>query len=74
MSVFFKGLYERVVVHYGPTLIGIGIGIGILVADASVEALQALPQGWAKIAAAIIMAAGAYLKSKKPAPVDAPKA
>lgn len=72
MKKFFQSLWDRIVVNYKPTLIGLATGIGILVLDSTVEALQALPQGWAKVAAAVAIAAGAWLRSKPALPPATP--
>ena len=76
MSAFLKALavsvYERVILSYKSTLIGIGLAAGVLVLDSTVEALQALPEGWAKIAASILVLVGGLLRKKaadaQPAP------
>lgn len=67
MSAFFKGLWDRVILNYKPTLVGLGFGIGILVADATVDALKELPAGWAKVAATVVMAIGAWMRSSNKA-------
>jgi hypothetical protein len=78
MAAFLKTLavavYERVILSYRSTLIGIALASGVLVLDATVAALQALPEGWAKIAASVLVLAGGFLKKKaaETAPTPAP--
>lgn len=57
-------LYERVFVHYKPTLIGIAAGAGIVAVDQFTTFFQSLPQGWAKAVAGIVVIAGSFLKQK----------
>lgn len=59
-------LYQRVIVSYKSTLIGIGLASAVLVVDQSVAALHALPKGWAQVLASLLALAGAYLKGKAP--------
>ena len=61
-------LYERVVIHYKPTLIGIGLAAGIVVVDQTTTLLTGLPAGWAKYAAVIVAAIGAFLRAKQAQP------
>lgn len=61
-------LYTRVLVHYKQTLIGLGLASAVLVLDQTTAALQALPDGWAKILASVLALGGAYLRGKAPTP------
>jgi hypothetical protein len=65
-------LYQRVLVNYKPTLIGLGLASAVLVVDETTAVLQGLPDGWAKIAASLLALGGAYLRSKAPTAPSAP--
>lgn len=65
-------LYQRVLINYKPTLIGLGLASAVLVIDETTTALQTLPDGWAKILASVLALGGAYLKAKAPAVPPAP--
>jgi integral membrane sensor domain MASE1 len=70
MADLFKAIWERVVVHWVPTLIGIAAAAGLLVLDKVTEFTQS--QGWpswvVNALAAVIALAGAYLKGKAKEP------
>jgi hypothetical protein len=59
-----KALYERVLIHYKPTFIGIGAGAAIVLIDEFTTMFQSLPQGWAQAAAGVVALIGALAKSK----------
>lgn len=65
MKAFFKAVYERVVVEYKTTLIGLGTGFGIIVADQLLLVANGIDSPWAKVLAAVVAAVGAYLRGKK---------
>lgn len=64
MQKFLKAAWERVVLSYKSTLVGLGIGVGLILLDSLTDYLQALPQGWAKAAAVLVIAVSASLRSK----------
>ncbi len=74
MSTILDGVWHRVVTSYKSTLIGLGCGVGIILVDSFSTYLQALPQGWAKGVAALLMLAGAAFKDRAlpPSPPPAP--
>lgn len=70
-------VWDRVVVNYKPTLIGLALAIGILFADMLAQYLGAQPQVWAQPLAALVAMIGAALRSRQgkyPAPVQPPPA
>jgi hypothetical protein len=67
-------LYTRVFVSFKPTLIGLGLASAIVVVDTTTTYLQALPEGWAKAAAAVVALLGALLRSKQAAQPTLPPA
>ena len=72
MKTFFDGLWNRVAGGYKSTLIGLGLGILVLVLEASTEALNGMPQGWAKALAALFVVAGAAIKPRATPPTVPP--
>lgn len=72
MGNFLKGLakslYERVFVHYKPTLIGIGLAALVEALNYSITFFQALPQNWAHALASVLLLIFALLKQKVAAP------
>ena len=64
MSDMFKSIWERVVLSYKSTLIGLGAGVGVILVDQFTTFLGTQPQAWAKVLAALLVVVGASLKSK----------
>jgi hypothetical protein len=60
----FKAIFDRVVLGYKSTLIGLGAGIAIILLDALNTYLGSQPQAWAKVLAALVVLVGASLKDK----------
>ena len=69
MKEFFKGVWDRVVVSYKTTLVGVGFGVAIILVDQFTTLLQGIDKPWATVAAALIALLGAYLKGKQSQPV-----
>jgi hypothetical protein len=67
LSSLFAALYERVIVHSKPTLIGLGLSIAVEAVNYSAAYIGSQPQPWAHVLASVLLAAGALLKSKQPA-------
>lgn len=72
---FFSGLgralYERVIVSYRSTLIGIALAASVLVVDYTTDYLKTLPGGWADALAAVLVIVGGLLRGKQVAAVKA---
>ena len=64
MKAFFLAIWERVFVHYKPTLIGLGIAALAFVVEYVGQSVAGLPAGWAKFIAAVAVPLGAFLKQK----------
>jgi hypothetical protein len=64
MSAILKAAWERVILSYKSTLIGLGAGIGLILIDSLTSWLGTQPQAWAKVLAALVVVVGASLKSK----------
>jgi len=71
MKALFDAIWNRVVVNWVPTLIGIVAAVGIVVLDqlTTWSASLNLPSWAASVVAGLIALAGAYLKTKA---TDAP--
>jgi hypothetical protein len=71
MSQFFKAVWDRVVLSYKSTLVGVGAGVGFLLLDQFNAYVAALPGAspWLKAAAALALVVGASLRSKALPPV-----
>jgi hypothetical protein len=69
MKAFFDTVWNRVVGGYKSTLIGVGLAVLVVVLEAGTEALNGLPQGWAKALAALLAIAGASIKPRATPPV-----
>jgi hypothetical protein len=69
-----SALFTRVIVSYRSTLVGLGLAAAIVVVEATTTYLQALPDGWAKAAAAVVALVGAALRSKQVAQPALPPA
>lgn len=66
MSKFLKSVWERVILSYKSTLVGLGAGIGLVIIDQFVQYVGAL-QGaspYLKAAAALAVVIGSALRSK----------
>ena len=64
MSAIFAELWNRVVVSYKSTLIGIGAGIAVEAASLLAAYFGTQPQPWAHVLASLLVVIGASLKSK----------
>lgn len=72
MNAFFTAVWQRVVLSYKSTLVGLGAGIAIILLDQLTTYLGTQPQAWAKVLAALVVVIGASLKSKALPPTTAP--
>lgn len=70
LKTLFGGIYERVIVNWMPTLIGIAAAIGIELTNAIFNWTQTLnlPSWSSQLIALAVAAIGAYLKRKVVAP------
>ena len=68
---FVKVAWERIVLSYKSTLVGLGAGIAIILLDGFTDYLNGLPQGWAKVLSGLVVLIGASLKSKALPPTPA---
>ena len=59
-----KALFERVFVHYKPTLVGIACSAGIVAIDQFTTLLQGIPKPAVQAVAGIVVVVGALLKQK----------
>ena len=74
MKAFFQMVWERVIVHWVPTLIGLAAGVGVLVLEQVTNwtATLHLPSWAAQAVAAALALIGAWLKGKVQEPPTAP--
>ena len=61
----FDELWNRVFVHWKPTLIGLVLAVGVQVLDVTTGFVSAnIPPPWGGIISAMLAIAGAFLKSR----------
>lgn len=64
MQAFFKSVWERVILSYKSTLVGLGAGIALVLIDQFVLSANGSDNPWMKAAAALAVIVGAALRSK----------
>lgn len=64
MNAFFKSVWERVILSYRSTLVGLACGIGIVLIDQFVVSVDGSSNPWLKAAAALAVVVGSALRSK----------
>jgi hypothetical protein len=72
MKTFFKAVWERVVLSYKSTLIGVGAGLGIILLDQFVVSVDGAENPWLKALAALAVVVGSALRSKALPPAMPP--
>lgn len=64
MKAFLKAVWERVILSYKSTLVGLGSGIALVLIDQFVLSANGSENPWMKAAAALAVVIGAALRSK----------
>lgn len=64
MKAFLQAAWERIVLSYKSTLVGLGAGVAIVLIDQFVVSVDGSSNPWLKAAAALAVMVGAALRSK----------
>ena len=74
LSKLADDLYQRVIVSYRSTLIGIGLAVAVELVEFTTSYLNALPANWAHVIASVLVILGGLLRSKQAIKIVPPAA